>query len=94
MARYDLLYNRHSGSGARKWNTRFGTFGRNTLIGPGSQIWDLAFIERNKITDRLTTEFRGGLFNAFNHTNFGKPGTTIGTRTAAIISSSSAPRDI
>jgi hypothetical protein len=54
------------------------------LINLGSQNWDLAFIKRNKITDRLTTEFRDELFNAFNHTNFGEPGTIIGTRTAAI----------
>jgi hypothetical protein len=73
---------------------RFGTSGRNILSDPGSQNWDMAFIKRTKITDRMTTEFRGELFNAFNHTNFGEPGTTIGTREAGVISSSSGPREI
>ena len=61
---------------------------------PGSQNWDMAFIKRTKIADRMTAEFRGELFNAFNHTNLGEPGTTIGTRDAGIISSSSASREI
>ena len=42
----------------------------------------------------MTTELRGEFFNAFNHTNFGEPGTTIGTRDAGVISSSDAPREI
>lgn len=73
---------------------RFGTSGRNILIGPGVQNWDLAFIKRTTIHDRITAEFRGEMFNAFNHTNFGIPGSVIGTSTAGIISSSSGPRDI
>ncbi len=73
---------------------RFGTSRRNILIGPGVQNWDLAFIKRTTIHDRVTAEFRGEMFNAFNHTNFGIPGSVIGTSTAGIISSSSGPRDI
>lgn len=73
---------------------RFGTSRRNILTAPGAQNWDMAFIKRTKIKDRMTVELRGELFNAFNHTNFGVPGTTIGTQTAGIISSSSGPRDI
>ncbi len=73
---------------------RFGSSRRNILIGPGVQNWDFAFIKRTTIHDRVTAEFRGELFNAFNHTNFGIPGSVIGTSTAGIISSSSGPRDI
>jgi hypothetical protein len=42
----------------------------------------------------MVAEFRGELFNAFNHTNFGIPGSVFGTSMAGIISSSSGPRDI
>lgn len=73
---------------------RFGTSRRNILTAPGSQNWDLAFIKRTKITDRITSEFRGELFNAFNHTNFGTPGSTVGTGTFGVLTYSSGPRDI
>ena len=73
---------------------RFGTSGRNILIGPGVQNWDIAFIKKTRINDRMTVEFRGEMFNAFNHTNFGIPGSVVGTSTVGIISSSSGPRDI
>ncbi len=75
-------------------NPRFGTSRRNILIGPGTQNWDLAFIKRANIGTRITTEFRGELFNAFNHPNFGLPSATVGTSDIGIISSSSGPRDI
>ncbi len=73
---------------------RFGTSRRNILIGPGTQNWDLAFIKRTNVGKRVTTEFRGEFFNAFNHTNFGIPASTVGTSDIGIISSSSGPRDI
>lgn len=73
---------------------RFGTSRRNILTAPGSQNWDLAFIKRTKIRDRLTSEFRGELFNAFNHTNLGTPGSTIGSDTFGVITYGSGPRDI
>lgn len=73
---------------------RFGTSGRNILQGPGSQNWDLAFIKRTTVKDRMTAEFRGELFNAFNHTNFGTPDAVFGSGTFGIISFSSGPRDI
>jgi hypothetical protein len=73
---------------------RFGTARRNILLAPGFQNWDLAFIKRTQIHNRITAELRGEFFNAFNHTNFGAPHSTIGSSTAGIISSSSGPRDV
>ncbi|MGB0122787.1 MAG: TonB-dependent receptor [Silvibacterium sp.] len=73
---------------------RFGTSGRNILQGPGTQNWDLAFIKRTHINDRITSEFRGEFFNAWNHTNLGTPGAVFGTGTFGVISSSSGPRDV
>ncbi len=73
---------------------RFGTAGRNILLLPGLQNWDLAFIKKTSIGDRFATEFRAELFNAFNHTNLGAPGSVIGTDTAGVISSSGSPRSV
>jgi hypothetical protein len=73
---------------------RFGNSGRNILLEPGVQNWDIAFIKRTPINQRFTSEFRAELFNAFNHTNFHAPGEVIGTSTVGIISSSAPPRDV
>ena len=73
---------------------RFGNTGRNILLLPGLQNWDLAFIKKTTIKDRLSAEFKAELFNAFNHTNLGAPGSVIGTQTAGVISSSGPPRDV
>ena len=42
----------------------------------------------------MTAEFRAELFNAFNHTNLGAPGSVIGTDTAGVISSGGSPRSV
>ena len=73
---------------------RFGTAGRNILLLPGLQNWDLAFIKKTTIGDRFAAEFRAEFFNAFNHTNLGAPGSVIGTDTAGVISSSGSPRSV
>ena len=67
---------------------------RNILLEPGLQKWDIAFIKRTPITSRLTSEIRGELFNAFNHTNLGPPGEVIGTDTAGLITFGGGGRDV
>ena len=73
---------------------RFGDSGRNILPIPGLQNWDVAFIKKTKLTERMAFELKGEFFNAFNHTNFGAPGSVIGTSTVGVISSAGAPRDV
>ncbi len=73
---------------------RFGTSGRNILLLPGLQNWDLALIKKTTLRDRFAAEFKAEFFNAFNHTNLGAPGSVIGTDTAGVISSSGSPRDV
>jgi hypothetical protein len=74
---------------------RFGDSGRNILAQPGMQNWDIGFIKKTNVGERFTTEFKGELFNAFNHTNFGPPGAVIGSSTAGVISSQAGnPRNI
>jgi hypothetical protein len=49
----------------------FGNAGVGILRGPGINNWDLRFTRRFRLLhDRRSLEFRGELFNAFNHTQF------------------------
>ena len=53
-----------------------GTIGnvkRRFFHGPGINNWDLAFHKNTRITERVALEFRGELFNAFNHAQFENP---------------------
>jgi carboxypeptidase family protein len=53
-----------------------GTIGnvkRRFFHGPGFNNWDLAFHKNTHITERVALEFRGELFNAFNHAQFTNP---------------------
>lgn len=43
--------------------------GRNSLISPGLQMWDMNIQRSFKLTERVTMDFRGELMNAFNHGN-------------------------
>jgi len=74
---------------------RFGNSGRNILRQPGVQNWDIGLTKKTIIREDLVAEFKGEFFNAFNHTNFGPPGTVIGSSTAGVISSQTgSPRNI
>jgi hypothetical protein len=68
-----------------------GTVGRNTLIGPGSKVFDFSFSKRFPI-GAARLEFRGEIFNLFNTTNFGQPDANISNVTAGIISSADDAR--
>jgi len=58
----------------------FGNSGRNILVGPGKHKWDISFIKRTQVSrDGNMLELRIQMFNAFNHTNFSTPRTTLGT---------------
>jgi hypothetical protein len=52
---------------------QFGNAGRNIAQGPGFQQWDFSALKNFRITETKTIQFRGELFNVFNHANFGLP---------------------
>ena len=52
----------------------FGNSGKNAMFGPGFFDTDLAAIKNFKLGERLSFQFRGEFFNAFNNVNFGLPG--------------------
>ncbi len=51
----------------------FGNAGRNSLIGPGSNVFDGSLRKEFAITERQRLEFRTEFFNAFNHPNYAQP---------------------
>ncbi len=55
-------------------DTRQGTLGRNALRGLAMYQLDLGFARRFELTEKLALQFRGELFNIFNHPNFADVG--------------------
>jgi hypothetical protein len=74
---------------------RWGTAGRNTVIGPGINNWDFSIFKSFSIDETRKFQFRSEFFNLLNHPEFGFPGSTIGTAQFGRISGTTRdPRDI
>src|SRR5438552_4462415 len=71
----------------------FGSFGRNTVIGPGFNNTDFSIIKRTKIGEDKLIEFRWEIFDIFNHANFGQPGRTaqVGSTAFGVITNTRFP---
>ncbi len=66
--------------------TPFGNLARNAGRSPSVNFLNLAFNKRFATpVERLNLEFRGELYNVFNHTNFALPGTTFASNTSGIV---------
>ncbi len=63
----------------------FGNLGRNTIIGPGFSNLDFSFVKNTRIKERLNWQIRADAFDLLNQTNFGNPGTTVGSSTLGLI---------
>ncbi|MGA2145805.1 MAG: TonB-dependent receptor [Bryobacteraceae bacterium] len=63
----------------------FGNTGRNVLIGPGLETWDLGTDKDFRLTERFALQFRGEFFNVLNHANFGLPNASVGSSAAGTI---------
>lgn len=53
-----------------------GTIGnapRTVCCGPGMNNWEIAFLKVTPLNERFKLEFRGEMFNAFNHAQFFQP---------------------
>jgi outer membrane receptor protein involved in Fe transport len=81
----------------------FGDVSRNSVQGPGYQIWDFSVFKNFTITERTKLEFRAEFFNVFNHPNlqFAKSGpqnsintTTFGTPQFGFLTGARDPRQI
>lgn len=72
----------------------FGDSGRNVIIGPGAQSWDMALAREFPIKERVRLEFRADFFSAFNHQNWNSPDTGVQDPNFGKIFSKSTPRVI
>jgi hypothetical protein len=50
-----------------------GNMGRNTLVGPETQLFDIDLIKAIPIHEHINAEFRWEVFNLINHPIFGQP---------------------
>jgi hypothetical protein len=55
----------------------FGNAGRNIIQGPGFQDIDLSIAKNTPIKESVILQFRGDIFNLFNHPNFAQPNRTV-----------------
>ena len=69
---------------ARPASGTFGNMGRNSIIGPGVDKWDLALFKNFQVTERWKLQFRGEFFNALNHPSFNALGTSLNTTAARV----------
>jgi hypothetical protein len=71
----------------------FGNARRNSLIGPGQNVFDGSLRKEFALTESQRLEFRAEFFNAFNHPNFAQPDNFIddGPGVAGTISSIAIP---
>lgn len=70
-----------------------GNVGRNTLVGPATQLFDLDLYKTFPITERINTQIRWEVFNIANHAIFGQPsGNASSGGVASITSLSADPR--
>ena len=76
-------------------NFSVGNQGRDTVIGPGVNNWDVSVFKAFHFDEKRQLQFRTELFNAFNHAQFALPGATFATAQFGQISATSHdPRDI
>lgn len=70
----------------------YGSLPRNAFRGPGAVNLDIALAKKFTLREHATLELRMDAFNAFNHTNFANPDTSITDATFGQISNTAAPR--
>lgn len=70
---------------------RFGSLGRNVVIGPTFNNTDFSIIKNIKFGDAKRIQLRSEFFNLFNHANFGQPGNVVDTPTFGQITNTRFP---
>ena len=74
---------------------RWGTAGRNTVVGPGINNWDFSVFKNFAFDEQRRLQFRAEFFNLLNRPEFASPGASIGTAQFGRISGTTRdPRDI
>jgi carboxypeptidase family protein len=57
--------------------SRFGSLGRNVVIGPTFNNTDCSISKTTKLSDTVRLQLRAEIFDVFNHANFGQPGSVV-----------------
>jgi hypothetical protein len=70
---------------------RFGTLGRNVVIGPAFHNVDLSIVNERHPAPRVRLQFRADVFDLFNHPNFGPPGNIVGSPSFGTITRTRLP---
>lgn len=71
-----------------------GTAGRDFIIAPGINNWDLSLFKNLHLYERAALQVRADFFNSWNHTQFLTPNVTIGQGTFGDISGAREARDV
>jgi hypothetical protein len=66
----------------------------SNLRAPGYHNWDIGIEKWFDLRDSLRAQFRGEMFNTFNHANFYAPNTTLGDSAFGTITNAYPPRDV
>lgn len=67
-----------------------GNVGRNTLVGPQTQLFDFSLYKTFPLTESINTQIRWEVFNLANHPVFGQPSGNASSGSVASITSLSA----
>jgi hypothetical protein len=73
---------------------KFGTLGRNTLIGPGMTDLDLVVQKTIHVSERIRLQLRAEFFNALNHSNYSIVGRILNDPAFGVVQSQLDPRQI
>ncbi len=71
---------------------KFGNLGRNVVIGPGTNNWDISLQKNFRVSERVNTEFRAEFYNFPNHFSLWGVNGTLGTAAFGQVSSAGDPR--
>jgi hypothetical protein len=72
----------------------FGNLGRNVVIGPGTNNWDISMQKKFAITERVATEFRAEFYNAPHHFSYFGVNGTFGNATFGQVNAAGDPRTL
>lgn len=103
--RPDVTGDVRSGGGSRnRWfNTSafalpqpgtFGSLGRNVVIGPGTNNWDVSLQKQFTLTEHGRVEFRTEFYNAPHHFSYTGVATTFGSSNFGQVTSANDPRTL
>jgi hypothetical protein len=64
---------------ARPATWTYGNAGRNILVGPGTNNWDIVIAKNTRIKEQVNVQFRCEGFNFFNHPSYNGINTALGS---------------